>query len=371
MNRIDALDHVRGLAVIFMIICHSAIVFGSEAFGHTVYGWIAANALGTGPAAPVFMLLMGLFFAYPVDKPFVFKVARGAKLISLGFLLDITRGVLPYLIALKLHPTQLDGFIGLDEKVGYADGFGTLWHLFYSLDILQFAGIAYIVMACLQIFLNKTWQWISVCFIVIFVSPLLWGTGENLGWFYQIFLQPLWGSSYITGLRGDNDFPAFPWLIYPIAGFVLGEFIKSGLDNHALMVKMSRYGSCLILISSIWFYLDGVEQFADYYRMYPGGSLLTLGFSLVWIAMFMKFTELGWWQASLGKLNFWSRNITLVYCAQWIIIGFAAILFSIRDIDNLPVMILLTVLTTLATYLVTVWLSTSKKFMVCMNFFTK
>jgi len=371
INRIAAFDHVRGLAVIFMIICHSAIVFGSEAFGHTVYGWIAANVLGTGPAAPVFMLLMGLFFAYPIDKPFIFKVTRGLKLIALGLLLDLARGVLPYVIALQFHPSILDGFIGLDEKIGYADGLSTLWHLFYSLDILQFAGIAYIIMACLQLFLRNLWQWMSVCVIVILASPLLWGTGEDLGWFYKILLQPLWGSAYIPGLRGDNDFPAFPWLIYPIAGFILGELIKSGLDNHSLMIRMSRYGAGLILISSIWFYMGGTEQVADYYRMYPGGSLFTLGFALLWIAMFMKFTEQDWWQASLEKLNFWSRNITLVYCVQWVIIGFAAILFGIRDIDNLAFIILLTLLTTLATYLATVWLSASSKFMGFLNLFTK
>lgn len=369
--RIAAFDHVRGLAVIFMIICHTSIVFGSAAFNETLYGWVAANVFGTGPAAPVFMLLMGLFFAYPVDKPFVVKVVRGFKLFTLGILLNIARGVIPYFLADQFNPGALNGFVGLDEKVGYADGASVLWQLFYTLDILPFAGIAYILMACLQQSIHKLWQWAVISFFIVLMSPYVWGLGSSYGFFYHAFLQPLWGSDYVPGLRGDNDFPAFPWLIYPIAGFILGELIKSGMNNKQLMRAMFRYGAGLMAASCLWFFMGGTTQFGDYYRMYPGGSFITLGFALVWIAMFMWFTEKGWAQSALEKLNFWSKNITLVYCVQWVLIGFCAITLGLRYVDSELTMIALTVLVTVASYFVTVCLSRTEGFMSFLNLFTK
>lgn len=371
VSRIVAFDHVRGLAVIFMIICHTSIVFGSAAFNESLYGWVAANVFGTGPAAPVFMLLMGLFFAYPVDKPFLVKVIRGFKLFALGILLNIARGVIPYFLADQFNPEALSGFVGLDEKVGYADGANVLWQLFYTLDILPFAGIAYILMACLQQFIHKVWQWAVISCLIILIAPYVWGLGSGYGFFYHAVLQPLWGNAYVPGLRGDNDFPAFPWLIYPIAGFILGELIKSGMNNLQLMRVMFRYGSGLMAVSCLWFFMGGVAQFADYYRMYPGGSFLTLGFALVWIAVFMWFTEQGWVQSALEKLNFWSKNITLVYCVQWVLIGFCAITLGLRYVDSVMTMVALTILVTVASYFVTIWLSRSQRFMSFLNLFTK
>ena len=63
-SRIVAFDHVRGLAVIFMIIstCGCAWLRGRN---KTVIGHIMDDVCGTAPAAPVFMMLMGDFFSDP------------------------------------------------------------------------------------------------------------------------------------------------------------------------------------------------------------------------------------------------------------------------------------------------------------------
>lgn len=354
-----------------MIICHASIVFGSAEFNTTIYGWLAANAFGTVPCAPVFMILMGFFFSYPNDKPCWIKVRRGLKLFALGILLNVARGVIPYLLAEQTQPSILTGFIGLDEKIGYLASASPLWTLFYSLDILTFAGIAYVIMALMQNYVKKIWQWMTACLIIVFVAPYLWGTGESTGFFYHALLQPLWGNSYVPDLRGDNDFPAFPWLIYPITGLIMGEMMKSGSNVVALMKKLFIYGLGFVLISLPFFAYGGKAEFADYYRMYPGGSFFTLGLALLWVAMFMWCTKNGWGQAALEKLNFWSKYITLIYCVQWVLIGFCGITLGINNVNSLLAILLLTIASIAATYFASIVLLKSQKFMSCLNWFTK
>lgn len=59
--RIYSLDFVRGIAVLFMIMQHAMIMFEkTEGEGDTIIGNIFI-LLGTAPAAPVFVFIMGVF----------------------------------------------------------------------------------------------------------------------------------------------------------------------------------------------------------------------------------------------------------------------------------------------------------------------
>lgn len=365
--RINGFDHVRGLAVIFMIICHVSLTYGTREFLSKPYGWFADNGFGTGPAAPVFMLAMGFFLAYSNDKPIPSKVIRGIKLFSLGILLNISRSIIPYLITQQIEPGSPGGYA---SYLGVEDGWPVLWRMLYELDILPFAGIALILMASLQLFISKIWQWIVIATIVLFASPYLWGLGEGLGAFYHAILQPLWGSAYIPEAKGDNPFPVFPWLIYPIAGYVLGMLMRAGVSHHGLMLRMASWGGGLCLASLPWFFYNGTDQFGDYYRMFPGGSLITLGFALSWPAFFLWVEEKGIAQQSLQHLNFWSQNVTLIYCVHWVLLGFGVIGLGFQQIDSLPTILTLTVFCLVTSYWITRWLSASKSFMRYFGWFT-
>lgn len=81
-SRIVAFDHVRGLAVIFMIISHVAVVLGSGVANKTVIGHIMDDVCGTAPAAPVFMMLMGVFV--PPRQTDGYQNSAGGEDISSG-----------------------------------------------------------------------------------------------------------------------------------------------------------------------------------------------------------------------------------------------------------------------------------------------
>lgn len=364
--RIAAFDHVRGLAVICMIISHVAVVFGSGAANATAIGHIMNDGFGTAPAAPVFMMLMGLFFLYPRDKPMKVKMLRGAKIFLLGILLNVVRFVIPLLIAVGFVP-------GVAEDVRAALGMDTqqlLWRMFYNMDILEFAGVAYVLLAAMQRIVTTTSGWVLAGAAVVFAAPFLWGTGEGWGPFYYL-LQPLWGNTFVSHVPGDTSFPAFPWLIYPIVGIVMGKSLSSGMDPRLLLRRMLLSGAALLAAGAVIVAITTTEQFGDYYRMFPGGTCLVLGFALVWIAFFMWLAQVGRFQGVLSRLLFWSENITLVYCVQWVLFGFGMLALGFRRIDSPLALLALTPVFILLSYVVSLPLIRSERFSRAFGWFTR
>ncbi|HOE34061.1 MAG TPA: heparan-alpha-glucosaminide N-acetyltransferase domain-containing protein, partial [Smithella sp.] len=109
-ERMPYFDHVRGILVALMIMCHTVIVYGTDRVVESPLGIFLAKIMGTWPGAPVFMILMGIFFVYPNAKPASVRIARGVKLFLLGLVLNCLRLVFPYLIAKLVNPDALLNF---------------------------------------------------------------------------------------------------------------------------------------------------------------------------------------------------------------------------------------------------------------------
>ncbi|MBF0543162.1 MAG: DUF1624 domain-containing protein [Candidatus Riflebacteria bacterium] len=366
ITRIPAFDQVRTMAVISMIISHVALMFGSGEACSTLIGRFMDSFCGSAPAAPVFMLLMGIFFIFPKDKPFSVKFIRGIKLFALGILLNIVRQVIPFFILLTYAPTEFDRIREMLQTTR-SDIF---WRLLYNLDILSFAGIAFMLLALLQIFIKKTYQWIIVGAVAVFSAPYLWGIGENMGAVFYFF-QPLWGRALIQNVPTDTPFPAFPWLIYPLAGLLIGRFLLAGVKEPEIFKGMLQTGLSLATAGAVLIAVFGMKQFGDYYRMYAGGTFLVVSFALLWTAFFMWITRIGLFQATLTKLSFWSENITLVYCVQWFLFGFSVLLLHFRRVDNPWILVALTPGFFFLTYLLSKLLLLSTRFMNGFRWFTK
>ncbi|MFZ2959017.1 MAG: acyltransferase family protein [Candidatus Ozemobacteraceae bacterium] len=364
--RIPAFDQVRAIAVICMIISHVALMFGSNEASATLIGRFMNDFCGTAPAAPVFMLLMGIFFIFPKDKPVSVKIIRGMKLFALGLLLNIVRMVIPFFILSIYAPTELEK-MGAMLQVSRGEIF---WRVFYNMDILGFAGVAFILLALLQIFIKKTSQWVMVGAVVVFSSPYLWGTGEKLGSVFYFF-QPLWGRAFVENVPTDTAFPAFPWLIYPLMGLIIGRFLFAGVKEPEIFKGMFQAGLSLAVVGAVIVAIGGMKQFGDYYRMYAGGTFLVMSFALLWTTLFMWMTRNDLFQAALSKLTFWSENITLIYCVQWFLFGFSILLFYFRKIDDPRILVALTPLFLGLTYLLSKGLLLSTRFMNCFRWFSR
>lgn len=365
-ERMPYMDHVRGLTVLFMIICHTVIVYSAANVLDTPLGIFGQYIIGTWPGAPVFMIIMGLFFAYSSNKPLSVKILRGFKLYLLGLVLNVLRYVVPYLIAMRFNPEAFSEIRLLVVQEDYS----ILWQLFYELDILTFAGIAFILLSIVDYFFKRDWQWVLLAIVVVFVAPHLWGTGREWGVSY-LFFQPFWGDAYVEGASGDTSFPVFPWLVYPIVGILIGKCYVRGEGFEQILRKMVLSSLLLAVVGVAIMLASSSSQLGDFYRMYPGGTILCIAFDLAWIAMFMLLTRHNLFQNALNKLNFWSKNITLIYLVQWVLIGFGMIVFGYRQQESVWVVCTLIPVFFVLSYLCTVYLLNSPRFMKTLGWFTR
>ncbi|MED1918913.1 heparan-alpha-glucosaminide N-acetyltransferase domain-containing protein, partial [Bacillus thuringiensis] len=119
-NRIFYLDFARGLAVFFMIMQHAMIMHErTSGEGDTLLGNLFV-LLGTAPAAPVFIFIMGVF-AVRSKKSVAENMIRGCKIFAFGYVLNVLRFTIPFSLA--------------------GDSGVAMSHLF-MVDIFQLAGLS-------------------------------------------------------------------------------------------------------------------------------------------------------------------------------------------------------------------------------------
>lgn len=306
-NRIEEIDCLRGLAVIFMVLVHVLNVYGNfDLPGTNVRIFI--EFFGGPPAAPVFMMIMGFLFIQKKEKAGK-GILRGLILILIGYLLNFTRGFLPR-------------FIG--DYLGYPDGyFPELYsyeYLLQTVDILIFAGLAIVSISIIRKFASKWWVWESIALLAAISAPLLWGLGEGLPFIGKFFI-PIWGQ--------DPDlvtFPLFPWIFFPLQGVVLGLFyMKDTRTFHRILI----YGGFGLMIISIPFLLiDSDYFFNEYGQMRLPGIFSITGFVAIWSLIISLINRVYPKRFKTGFLIFLSKNLTRIYIIHWILLGWSMLILK-------------------------------------------
>jgi hypothetical protein len=303
-ERIKFFDFARGIAIFLMILQHAVIVFDESSGSDSGLGR-SIILLGTAPAAPVFMFIMGVFFMHRHPSDMSYGIKRGLKLLLLGYVLNVVRFCLPAM--------TLDKF-GL-----VLEGNTSPVVLFFIVDILQMAGLSLMIMAVARRFVRKTWIWIAMPVIVSMVSPVLWGR-----------LAEIPGTALLWGDQDRVFFPLFPWLIYPLVGIFYGRsylmFPKPGL----LMKKSFFLGLIMVAAGAImWHFFPNEDYFVgSYARSGPAFHLVISGFVLTWMALCFWTVERIPDNRIFRVLYFWSRNVIVVYFIQWILLGWGLFLFQ-------------------------------------------
>ena len=297
-KRILYLDFARGLAILFMFTQHCMIIHEKTAGESTILGLVFI-LLGTAPAAPVFMVIMGVFLGKSTEN-LLNTIIRGAKLILLGYILNILRFSIPLLIA------------GTEDII-YLQDEGPI-SLLFAVDILQLAGLSIIFTAFLKRFSKNIFVFPVLIAIIALVSPYLWGISEN--WF---MLSLFWGA-------GKNIyFPFFPWVIYPMLGMYLGKYLLNIDDKKNIIV---------FLICGVLLLIMGIAAFdyfpaGDYHRSGAAVQMLIIGFVLLWLPLCYWIT--GRMQDENKILVFftgWSKRVTEIYCIQWILFGWSILILG-------------------------------------------
>lgn len=304
-DRIRYLDYARGFAVFTMFLQHTMLAHElSGGDGDTLLGNIFV-LLGTAPAAPVFMLIMGIFLGLS-RKGGLETVWRGVKLLILGYILNLLRFSIPLLLA---------GDSGMDITSGE-----TPLSLLLTVDIFQLAGLAMICSVPLKRFINKSWIIALVAALVALISPLLWGLYDRI---YPLAM--LWG-------EGRNIFfPLFPYLLYPLLGMALAGLLTNRERLAASGKWLITAGIGAILLGAALLILE-IDSPGDYHRSGPALHLIIAGFILLWLLLWnLVEKKVSPENPILKLLYFWSKNVTSIYFIQWVLFGFSILIFGANE----------------------------------------
>ncbi|MGD8191901.1 heparan-alpha-glucosaminide N-acetyltransferase domain-containing protein [Brevibacillus ginsengisoli] len=304
-KRIYYLDFARGLAVFFMIMQHAMILHErTSGEGATLLGNLFV-LLGTAPAAPVFIFIMGIF-TNRSQKSVKENMIRGCKLFAFGYVLNFIRFTLPLVLVGGPYDSESDPFA-----------------LLFVVDIFQLAGLSLICFSGLKKYAEHVYILPTFILVLLLVSPRLWGLN------HQLFLwDPLWGAGVHT------DFPLFPWGIY----FLLGMYASNNLPGQTLEkpVKKKLIWGSLILgaigLATLPFFPVG-----DYYRSGLSIHFLMISFIFVWL-MFTNYlvtllNQKGFHQV-LRVIYFWSYHVTEIYIIQWVLFGWSILLLGAHQMAD-------------------------------------
>ncbi len=334
--RIKSLDLARGLAVFFMILVHVLENYGRDEVYDNVIGRIV-EFFGGAPAAPVFMFVMGFFLVYPSDRGLKAGAMRGLKIMALGYLLSFLRYSLPE-------------SLGITDYGGGFDFFSFVWEV----DILQFAGFAMILLAAIRHYIPWPRTWILLAVLVAVSSPQLWNISSGItviNW----FLDLLWGN------YEEVWFPVFPWLTFPLLGMAFRHYCESD-DGNLVMDRRIPIIGFLVLAAGIVITCTNIEfHYGDYYRSGPGAIIWMSGFVVVWLFLCEKAVEKIPDNKVFHLLYYWSKHITAVYFAQWMIIGWGVAIFPYMEQSITTTVLLMVIAVPLTHWATRGWMALTAK----------
>lgn len=328
MNRINEgrqfeLDIARGLAVIFMIFIHVMIVFANESVYETTYGQ-AIDVLGGVPAAPVFMFLLGVGVIYSRKTDAKTCVKRGGLLILGGYILNVLRTVLPAVIlALQDRTTSEFPF------------WQSIYYGLFNVDILQFAGIAFLFFAVVKYLKLDVKIIIFIGLIFILLNTFV--PHENAVT-ASVITSPV-TSLFVGGNEGLSYFPFLSWIVYPLSGYVFGYYLVQTQSKKHFYTRIGIVSGVIFFVYCIGAFFftwpTGYESEAGYY--FHNGLLNVVygAFVLFWLSALYFISPIikGAMREFLIKT---SQYVSNIYFIHWVMIGFITLMIERESIHLLP-----------------------------------
>lgn len=336
-------DLARGLAVLFMIWVHVLEIFGAYEIQDSIFAGVF-EFLGGPPAAPVFMLLMGVSIAYSKQNNPGKLIWRGLMIMLLGYVLNFAREIIPLYIGLEFD------LLSKIDLLPY-----TFETMLLQVDILQFAGLALVFLGLLSGLRIPYWVYLPLAFVFALANPFVWDI-QGTSSVSEYFLQLLWGWDYYV------FFPFFTWIFYPLVGVVVGDLLIRAKDKGVFYQGIFVIGLLVLLIGVLVLLTDAEFHLGDYYRHAIGGNLWMTGFVLAWWALiYFTTNRFPLPQALQKQVTFWSRNVTVLYFIHWVIIGWSVLILGYESISFAGLLLLMILFTVLSDRLTYAWVITRTK----------
>jgi hypothetical protein len=292
-------------------------------------------AIAEGPGAQLFMLLMGVNFTFRKKHSNKQILIRSAKLIAAGYILNILKFSIPYNLELLPEKLLQDLAVNKSNALQSLTGIG---------DILHFASFALVILHL--VYKHNHYHTLAICLAIIitFSSPYLWDlhTGNsNLDYLLSL----------ANGQPPKVFFPLLPWLVYPIFGLYIGHCLQKA---HERTINYCGIFGAVMLITGLTFdQLYPVHYAAGFYRTGPAATIWHTGIVLITLFAWQLISHQFKTNLFFRLLNYSSRNITILYFIQWVIILWLLPIFGYHTLNttsSIYVMLAISINTYLLTF---------------------
>ena len=322
-GRQSELDVAKVLAIPYMVIIHVYEEM-SEVNYHVMPDnlfRIILEFLGGPLAAPVFMFAMGVGMVYTHHRtPRAFAM-RGLRLLAAAYLLNLVRMTIPY---------------GIAVLSGDSWGSWTIVDTIGLVDILQFAGMAFLLVALLE-------KWRVGRYGIVAVALLLQGLGTLLlHSFDQLPLIAQYAVGLVFFTNPNIAFPLSLWFVYPACGIFFGEFLQTVTDKRKLYNRIGLLSAAGLVAGTVSLKYMGyhplrIFALADesYYIQHFAGTVWTL--FVIGIQLFLCYRISLHLQGRMQqKTEFISRHLNTIYLIQWVLIPYTLLVMEMADLPLVP-----------------------------------
>lgn len=309
-GRQKELDFAKGLAIIFMVLVHTGEYFQGES--GELYERIV-EFLGSPPAAPIFMMLLGVGIVYSKKNSAEELLKRGIILLIGGYIFNIFREGIPYMLLAK----RTGDITYIVEAKAYLVG----------IDILAFAGLTFLFFGLIKKFNIKD-KYIPVIWCG-FASLNLMLRGIS---FENNTLNAVGGLFW--GTFENSWFPFLTWIFYPILGYFFALLLIRCKDKDVfykwILVSMGILTSVLWLyayINDVRFGAFGELYQTEYYHHDLMGNMVLGTFALFWLSLcfyVLKVIPEGIYRVFAR----WSRNTNMIYCIYYLMLGWLILIIE-------------------------------------------
>ena len=304
-KRLQNLDLLKVISLVFMALCHIVIRLASHHDGYeadSIY-ILADDVFGSYlGVAHAFMFAMGVGIIYSSNQTPTHLIKRGVCLLILSYILNFFRyGI--YALAYSI----IEGEFISDTLLALT-----------CHDILDFAGLALIVTGLLRLLKLKT---IHILLIGIALSiiggPLAFVLHYN--WIFDYFI-----GFFITTTEDESCFVFFSWYIFVCLGAMFGEILKKANDKdklyrYTLIISSVILVTYITLTSIFGFYFLTKQNYYYACSILEVIGFLSIDFFLLSVFHFLlrgKDDNKDYWYTKISK------NVTPIYFIHWCIIGF-------------------------------------------------
>ena len=359
MGRQQEVDLAKAIPVASLPFVHSVIECCSTETINQPIPFIFNVIIGAPLGAPIFMFAMGISFVYSKHNDEKEFMRRGLILFIAGFLLNILRFGIPYLIGYMLTG-EYDKFI-----------VPILYKIFGN-DILQFAGLTLLLFG----FLKKLKLEDHIILIIAMVMSLV-------GWCFRhvdfgipvlnIIMGHIIGTQDPQGLT-LSDFPILNWFLVPVAGYIFGNILIRVRD------KKKFYLPVMPILAVVYWVYFAIESRLHFGKMAGGATIVEEENAYYHAETFDVVSYIVCAIGMLGVyylisshcpdklnqfLNSVSRNITRIYIIHWffVVMSTNVILYKIRGTQELPVyqIMILAFIIFLISYFGALWIEKRQK----------